>query len=50
MVAMLLLESLLALLAGQAAALDRRLGSRTFEDETAEALEAVEMARGTMPR
>jgi TRAP-type C4-dicarboxylate transport system permease small subunit len=41
----LLLESFLALLAGEGAALDRLLGSRTFEDDTAEALEAVEMAR-----
>ncbi len=45
MVAVLLLEGLLLILTGQAAALDRALGSRTFEDETAEALEAVEMAR-----
>lgn len=45
MVFVLLLENLLALLAGEAEALDRRLGSRTLEDETAEALEAVEMAR-----
>lgn len=45
MVAVLLLEALLALLAGQGAELDRLLGSRTLEDETAEALEAVQMAR-----
>jgi len=45
MVAVLLLEALLSLLAGQGAELDRLLGSRTLEDETAEALEAVEMAR-----
>ncbi len=45
MVAVLLLESLLSLLAGQGPELDRLLGSRTLEDETAEALEAVEMAR-----
>ena len=45
MVAVLALEALLALLAGRAEELDRMLGSRTFEDETAEALEAVEMAR-----
>lgn len=46
MIAVLLLESLLALLAGRPEELDRLLGSRTLEDETAEALEAVEMARG----
>lgn len=46
MIAVLLLESLLALLTGEPEALDRLLGSRTLEDETAEALEAVEMARG----
>ena len=45
MIAVLLLESLLALLAGRPEELDRLLGSRTLEDETAEALEAVEMAR-----
>ena len=45
MVAVLLLEGILAVLAGEAEALDRLLGSRTLEDETAEALEAVEMAR-----
>jgi TRAP-type C4-dicarboxylate transport system permease small subunit len=45
MVFVLLLESLLALLAGQAQQLDRLLGSRTLEDETEEALEAVRMAR-----
>lgn len=47
MIAVLLLESLLALLAGRPEELDRLLGSRTLQDETAEALEAVEMARGT---
>lgn len=40
----LLLEASLALLAGQGAALDGLLGSRTLEDETEEALEAVAMA------
>lgn len=40
----LLLESVLALLAGQGASLDGLLGSRTLEDETEEALEAVAMA------
>ena len=40
----LLLESVLALYAGQGAALDGLLGSRTLEDETEEALEAVAMA------
>ena len=46
MIGVLLLESLLALLAGRPEELDRLLGSRTLEDETAEALEALEMARG----
>ena len=45
MIVVLLLESLLALLCGQPAELDRLLGSRTLEDETAEALDAVKMAR-----
>ena len=45
MILVLALESLLSLLLGRAAELDRLLGSRTIEDETAEALEAVEMAR-----
>jgi TRAP-type C4-dicarboxylate transport system permease small subunit len=40
----LLLEAVLALAAGQGAALDGLLGSRTLEDETEEALEAVAMA------
>ncbi|HWT07884.1 MAG TPA: TRAP transporter small permease [Roseomonas sp.] len=40
----LLLESILVLLAGQGALLDGLLGSRTLEDETEEALEAVAMA------
>ena len=45
MCAVLLLESALALLAGRGAELDRLLGSRSLEDETEEALEAVAMAR-----
>lgn len=44
MTAVLLLESALNLLAGRPADVDRLLGSRTLEDETAEALEAVAMA------
>lgn len=44
MTAVLLLESTLDLLAGRPADVDRLLGSRTLEDETAEALEAVAMA------
>jgi TRAP-type C4-dicarboxylate transport system permease small subunit len=40
----LLLEACLALAAGQGASLDALLGSRTLEDETEEALEAVAMA------
>ena len=40
----LLAEAILALAAGQGAALDGLLGSRTLEDETEEALEAVAMA------
>ncbi len=44
MIAVLLLESTLALLSGRGAELDRLLGSRTLEDETEEALEAVAMA------
>ena len=40
----LMLEAVLALVAGQGAALDGLLGSRTLEDETEEALEAVAMA------
>ncbi|WP_198370438.1 TRAP transporter small permease subunit, partial [Roseomonas rosulenta] len=40
----LLLEAVLTLAAGQGAALDGLLGSRTLEDETEEALEAVAMA------
>jgi TRAP-type C4-dicarboxylate transport system permease small subunit len=45
MILVLLLEGTLALLLGRAAELDLLLGSRTLEDETAEALEAVEMSR-----
>jgi len=45
MIAVLALESLLSLLLGRAEELDRLLGSRTLEDETEEALEAVAMAR-----
>lgn len=44
MLGVLLLESVLTLLAGKGEELDRLLGSRTLEDETAEALEAVAMA------
>jgi len=50
MTAVLLLESALALLAGRGTELDRLLGSRTLEDETREALEAVAMARGEEER
>ncbi|WP_426955300.1 TRAP transporter small permease subunit [Muricoccus radiodurans] len=46
MILVLALESTLALVLGRPEELDRLLGSRTLEDETAEALEAVEMARG----
>jgi TRAP-type C4-dicarboxylate transport system permease small subunit len=46
MIMVLLLECALSLLLGKPEELDRLLGSRTLEDETAEALEAVEMARG----
>jgi TRAP-type C4-dicarboxylate transport system permease small subunit len=46
MIVVLALESLLSLFFGRAEELDRLLSSRTLEDETAEALEAVEMARG----
>ena len=41
----LALEAALLLLAGRPAEVDKLLGSRTVDDETAEALEAVEMAR-----
>ncbi|UPY39143.1 TRAP transporter small permease [Sediminicoccus sp. KRV36] len=46
MCAVLLLESVLALLLGEGDRLDALLGSRTLNDETEEALEAVAMARG----
>jgi TRAP-type C4-dicarboxylate transport system permease small subunit len=46
MCAVLLLESTLALLTGEGERLDGLLGSRTLNDETEEALEAVAMARG----
>jgi TRAP-type C4-dicarboxylate transport system permease small subunit len=45
MILVLTLEAALGLLLGRAEELDRLLGARTLEDETAEALEAVEMAR-----
>jgi TRAP-type C4-dicarboxylate transport system permease small subunit len=48
MIAVLVLESALSLLLGRAEELDRLLGSRTLEDETEEALEAVRMAREGM--
>jgi hypothetical protein len=44
-VLVLALDAALLLLAGRAGEVDRLLGSRTVEDETAEALEAVAMAR-----
>jgi TRAP-type C4-dicarboxylate transport system permease small subunit len=50
MILVLALESALALLLGRPEELDRLLGARTLEDETAEALEAVEMARGGAAR
>jgi len=43
-IAVLLLESALALLCGRGAELDRLLGSRSLQDETQEALEAVAMS------
>ncbi len=45
MAAVLALEALLALLIGRAEAVDALLGARTLDDETAEALEAIGMAR-----
>lgn len=45
MVAVLLLEALLLLLTGRAAQLDTLLGSRSIDDETREALDAVGMAK-----
>lgn len=51
MLGVLLLESTLNLLAGRSADVDRLLGSRTLEDETVEALEAVAMAHeGEQPK
>ncbi|MFC7539518.1 TRAP transporter small permease subunit [Siccirubricoccus deserti] len=50
MILMLALECALSLLLGRPEELDRLLGARTLEDETAEALEAVEMARGGAAR
>jgi TRAP-type C4-dicarboxylate transport system permease small subunit len=44
-VLVLALDAALLLLAGRPGEVDRLLGSRTVEDETAEALEAVAMAR-----
>lgn len=44
-VLVLALDAALLLLAGRAGEVDRLLGSRTVEDETAEALDAVAMAR-----
>ncbi|MDO9707257.1 TRAP transporter small permease subunit [Paracraurococcus lichenis] len=45
MITVLAVEAALSLLLGRAEELDRLLGSRTLEDETEEALEAVRMAR-----
>jgi TRAP-type C4-dicarboxylate transport system permease small subunit len=45
MTLVLTLESALSLLLGRPEEVDRLLGARTLDDETAEALEAVEMAR-----
>jgi len=45
MILVLALDGALALLAGRPEELDRLLGSRTIDDEAAEALEAIEMAR-----
>lgn len=45
MILVLMLEGALCLLLGRAQDLDTLLGARTLEDETAEALEAVAMAR-----
>lgn len=46
MCAVLLLEALLAFVAGKPGELERLLGSRSLQDETEEALEAVRMTRG----
>jgi TRAP-type C4-dicarboxylate transport system permease small subunit len=45
MILVLVLDALLLLVAGRPAEVDRLLGSRSVEDETAEALDAVAMAR-----
>lgn len=45
MVASLMVEAVLTLMAGRGEELDALLGARTFEDETAEALEAIAMAQ-----
>jgi len=45
MIVVLMLEGALCLLLGRAQELDTLLGARTLEDETAEAMEAVAMAR-----
>lgn len=49
MCAVLLLEAALALMLGEARQVDRLLGSRSLEDETAEALDAVAMAKAPAP-
>jgi TRAP-type C4-dicarboxylate transport system permease small subunit len=49
MVLVLAAEAALALLLRRPDVVDRRLGARTLEDETAEALEAVAMARQAAP-
>lgn len=50
MVATLMVESVLTLMAGRGEELDALLGARTFEDETAEALEAVAMTKSESVR
>jgi len=47
MCAVLLLEALLALLLGRPREVDALLGSRSLQEETTEALEAVAMAKGS---
>jgi TRAP-type C4-dicarboxylate transport system permease small subunit len=49
MCAVLLLEALLALLAGRPQEVDALLGSRSLQEETTEALEVVAMAKGRAP-
>lgn len=49
MCAVLLLEGLLALITGQPRHVDTLLGSRSLQEETTEALEAVAMAKGRAP-